>query len=799
MAVGTGERRGELPDPAGAADLAEFVGLLGELRAWAGMPSYRSLARRVGPLLRPAREVSASTLADVFKPGRRRLDLDLVTALVRALGAGEDEVGRWRASGVRVHREAKSGGPSGVLHQLPADLAVFTGRERELQDLLAAAPRPGSPAATVVISSIEGMGGVGKTRLAVHAAHLLVRAGRFADVQLYVNLYGFDPEREPADPAEVLASFLRQLGVPAASVPSGADERAAMFRDRLQDRAALLLLDNAADEEQVRDLIPAHPGCLVLVTGRRSLAGLDGARIHQLDVLEDAEAVELLAAVAGRERIDADRAASARVARACGNLPLALTIAGARLKARPAWTAADLLVYLDRGGLDAMTVGRRSLRPVFDLSLAALPRPARLLFLLLGIQPGADVTAEAAAALAGVTVGTARATLEALCDEYLLLQLAPGRFELHDILRAYASETAVDRLPAGDRERAVGRLLDWYGGTAEAAATALLPSLGMPSPTRSGPGTPGPDPRHPGTPGPDPRHPGPPVTQFVDRGAAVAWLEAEHGNLLAAATAARAAGHPAAAWRIPAAASVLRAVNQNWPACEALLAGALAEVLRTGDLAAQAWLRNRLGATATELGRTGEAEEMFTEALAARRALGDRDGEAAVLNNLVIFYSRTDRPRTGLEHASLALELAREQGNTDREASALNAMAACQSALGRNAAALELMQQVVAIRESRGDGYRLGLAYILTGSRHHDLGQFEEAAACNTRAREIARRSGDRFGEGEALLGLAKSLLGQGRPAPARDCLREAVAVFDELAAERYLAEARRLLTVTVH
>ncbi|MFE2865835.1 ATP-binding protein [Embleya sp. NPDC059259] len=768
-------QRGGMPDPEGAADLGQFVELLADLRAWAGMPSYRTLARRVGPLMRPARVLSLSTLADVFRPGRRRLDLDLVTAIVRALGVSEDEAGRWRESGIRVHRDAKTGGPIGVLHQLPADLAVFTGREKELADLIATTTGPGSRATTVVISAIEGMGGVGKTQLAVHAAHHLVRSGHFTDVQLYVNLHGFDPEHEPADPSEVLAAFLRQLGVPGAQVPSETGERAAMFRDRMRDRASVLILDNAGDEEQVRELIPAHSGCLVLITSRRSLTGLDGAKIHRLDVLGDADAVDLLTAVAGGERIESDRVAAAKVARACGNLPLALTIAAARLRARPSWTVSDLVEHLNRGGLDAMTVGLRSLRRVFDLSFDALPPHRRLMFLLLGIQPGTDVTTEAAAALAGVGPRAARGTLEALCDEYLLLQRSPGRFELHDILRAYALETAADRLPPAERVPATDRLLTWYAQTVEAAATTLLPSLGLPPASCSTLQA--------------------PATQFTERSDAVAWLEVEHANLLAAATVAIATGRLDAAWRIPAAASVLRAVNQNWLQCEALLTEALSAVRHTGDLAAQAWLRNRLGATATELGRTREAEAMFTEALAARRRLGDRDGEAAVLNNLVIFYGRTDRPRLGLEHSVLALELARREGNTDREASALNAMAACLSRLGRNAEALEVMLEVVAIRERRGDGHRLALAYVVTGSRHLDLGRFEAAEVCDVKAREIARRSGDRFGEGEALLGQGKALLGQGRRTLAKSRLREAADIFEELDAGDYLAEARRFMT----
>lgn len=765
-----------MPDPDTAGDLAEFIEALGRLRLWAGAPSYRTLVKRIGLLRHGSQAVAQTTVVDTFNPRRRRLDFDLVIAIVRALGLDEAAVDRWREACIRVHGAAMTGGPTGVFRQLPADLATFTGRETVLKQLLdtAMAPASENPAATVVVSVIEGMGGVGKTQLAVHAAHHLVRSGHFTDVQLYVNLRGFDPERPPADPTAVLDAFLRQLGVPGRQIPEPLDERAAMYRDRIHGRNALVLLDNAADEHQIRPLIPAGAHCLVLITSRRTMAGLEGAEILQLDVLDETEAVDLLAAVAGEERINTDPVAAAKVAEACGNLPLALTIAAARLKARTSWAACDLLEHLIQGGLDAMTVGRRSLRPVFDLSFDALPPGARLLYLLLGIQPGTDVTPEAAAALAGITPRAARKALEGLCDEYLLLQRSPGRFELHDILRAYAVETAAVQLSTAEWAPAVDRLLDWYTQTAEKAATTLLPSLGMPTPARSASQA--------------------PAKEFTDRAAAVAWLEVEHANLLAASAAATAAGNPEAAWRIPAAASVLRAVNQNWPECETLLTDALSGVRRTGDLAEQAWIQNRLGATATELGRTKEAEEMFTAALTARRLLEDRDGEAAVLNNLVIFYGRTDRPQLGLEPAALALELARREGNTDREASALNAMAACLSGLGRNAEALELMLQVVAIRESRGDGYRLGLAYNVTSSRHRDLGQFEAAETYNVKAREIAHRSGDRFGEGEALQGQALALLGQGRPAVARSCLQEAAVIFKELDADRYLAEARRLL-----
>ncbi|MFD0637321.1 NB-ARC domain-containing protein [Catenulispora yoronensis] len=268
----------EAPDPSRVTDLAELIALLGELRTWAGSPSYRLLAKQVGRLMRPAQDVSVSTVVDVFKTSRRRLNADLLVAVVRALELDEEDVERWREAYLRTQRATRADAPTGVLRQLPADLATFTGREYELAALLASVDAVPSSSQTVIVSAIEGMAGVGKTQLAVHAAHELMRSGRYCDVQLYVNLRGFDPEREPAEPAEVLGTFLRQLAVPAREIPDSREERSAMFRDRLHGRQTLVLLDNAANEEQVRDLIPADRGSLVLITSRRRLAAWTAPR-----------------------------------------------------------------------------------------------------------------------------------------------------------------------------------------------------------------------------------------------------------------------------------------------------------------------------------------------------------------------------------------------------------------------------------------------------------------------------------------------------------------------------------------
>ncbi|MER5354832.1 BTAD domain-containing putative transcriptional regulator [Kitasatospora sp. NPDC002551] len=332
--------------------------------------------------------------------------------------------------------------PVTVLRQLPADLATFTGRSAELAALLDAATGPAGSPATVQVTAIEGMAGVGKTRLAVRAAHELARAGRFSQLQLYVNLRGFDPDHRPLDPSDVLDGLLGALGVDGSRVPAGLDARAALFRDRLHGREALLLLDNAADEPQVRPLVPAGPGCLVLVTSRRRLAGLDGANALPLDPLSPPEAVALLAATAGPDRIAAAPEAAERIAGLCGRLPLALALAASRLRARPAWGLSDLAEHLEHGGIRAIVAGDRSLRTAFDLSYQGLPEAARRFFRLLAVHPGRDYTARSAADLAALDPASAREALEALVDENLLTQDRPEHYRLHDLLHAFAVETA---------------------------------------------------------------------------------------------------------------------------------------------------------------------------------------------------------------------------------------------------------------------------------------------------------------------------------------------------------------------
>jgi tetratricopeptide (TPR) repeat protein len=762
------------PDPARASDIAEFTVLLNELRIWAGSPSYRTLAKKVGTMMRPPQALSQSTLGEVFKPGRRRLNLELVVAIVRTLGLAEADVARWRAACVRVHALAKIGGTVGVLRQLPAHLATFTGRDAELERLREAVlAHDGDAAPTVVISAIEGMGGVGKTQLAVRLAHLLVQEGRYADLQLFVNLRGFDGEAEPADPAEVLDMFLRALEVPAQQIPSGLDERAAMFRDRIHGRHAVVVLDNAADEEQVRHLIPASPTCLVLVTSRRSLIGLEDADLHVLGVFTPDEGIALLRRVAGADRVDAEPEAAAAIVEACGRLPLAVALAASRLRSRPTWTLAHLETRLRAAGTAALGVAQRGPRAVFDLSVQGLDPPERRLFTLLGLHPGPDFTATTAAALAGLTTAEAGSLLERLLDEHLLEQRTLDRFEFHDLLRAHAAEQAGADLSQAERGDALGQLIVWYMLTMDAAGRAMKPG-------RSFPGYDGAVPRLR-------------ALSFDSTATAASWCEQELANLVAVADHAVANDLPVLGWRLPLTVSTFLGVSANWREWERLHLRGLDHARRTGELVAQMKLSSGLGISAERLGDLAGAEGYLDETLILARQLGERRTEASVLSNLITMYARSDRPELGLAAAARAVEIGRELGDLYVERTALQNSSGCLLMLKRPAEARERLLEAVELYRALGDEVGLGLVMGNLGFTDAALGRYEEAEAAYGEYLELGRKSNDLHGQTEALSGLATVCKATGRMAEARSRYQEALVILDQMRSPEAVTLRERL------
>jgi DNA-binding SARP family transcriptional activator/tetratricopeptide (TPR) repeat protein len=634
--------------------------------------------------------------------------------------------------------------PASAYRQLPPDIANFTGRHAQLAALLSTAHAARGTAVAVAV--VEGMAGVGKTRLAVHAAHRLVAEGRYPDGQLYVDLHGFSTTG-PADPATVLASFLRLLGVATDELPRDLAARSAVFRDRLAGRHALVVLDNAADEDQIAPLLPSSPTCLVIVTGRRALA-IEGAQTVRLPPFTADEAVDLLAAVAGAPRVAAEPAAARDLVAHCGYLPLAVAVAAQRLRNRPAWPISHLSDRLanDHHRLDELVHGRRTVETVFAQSYHALTPDRQRLFRLLGEHPGHDVTVPSAAALAGVEPAEAERDLESMLDEHLLQQSVPGRYQMHDLLRAYAAGRCRAEDGEAAREAAISRLLDWYLHAAD-TATQLVRRFAVPvsrtTPTAKAPG--------PDLAGPD---------------EALEWLDTEYANLVAAARTAGAGPWPVHAVQFPHLLQpylVKRSHVEDWIA---LLHIALAAADRLDDAHARAHTLTDLGHACNTAGRTEEGLAHLDRALDLHDRLGDTHGKATTLNHLGTVYRRLGNHALAADHYATALDLFRRTGDDVRQASTQSNLGVELHLLDRHDEALDHASQALALqRRLRGPGEasirtNLGLMY----SR---LGRHAEAVEHSSAALTLHRQAGSGPGEANALANLCFSYARLGKYASA--------------------------------
>jgi transcriptional regulator with XRE-family HTH domain/tetratricopeptide (TPR) repeat protein len=741
----------------------EFGALLKEFRLRGGW-TQEELAERSG--------VSRHAVS-VLEAGRRRPRLSSVAHLSAALGLDETDRDRLIAAAhQRVGGDADQTSiaePAGVLRQLPADLSTFTGRESELAELMAAVDTSHAAGPrTVVISAIEGMPGVGKTHLAVHLAHRLVRADRFADGQLFVNLRGFDPDLPPLDPAAVLDSFLRALQVPAQQIPPVLDERSAMFRDLVHDRQVLVLLDNAVDEDQVRDLIPAGASCLVLITSRRSLAGLDGARPHNLDVFSTAEALELLGRIAGPERVAAEPQAAAELVELCGRLPLAVALTASHLRGRPHRSLEEQIARLHTHGIDAFGAGGRSLRPVFDISYRGLESQAQCLFRLLSLHPGADFTPQSAAALAGMKEAVTESLLERLIDEHLIEHRASGRLGYHDLLKQYAIDRAEDDEEEPDRAEALVRVLTWYLNTADAAARLHRPQR-----------------RHALL---KPSVPGPLCLAFDSPSSARGWLAAEYANLLAAQRTAAEHDHHELAARIPQTLFEVFTGQGLWTDWTAACTLAVEAAKRLAEPRLEASLNLDLAGAVARTGSLDEAIKHYETTAALFVSAEDPIGEAAVYINLGQVHFSAQHFAQAQAHYQHALGLQRRIGNPGGEAAALDGLAKTSFETGNQDAARELLLQARELYRRTEDRFgeataTSNLGHLLArADRHH------EAVAELRTAVELCQRVEHRMAEASCWESLADPLQALGDHQGAIDALTQAYSLFagaDETAARR--------------
>ena len=789
-----------------------FAGLLRRLRTGARL-TQEELAEAAG--------ISTRAVSDLERGVNRTAHKDTALLLADALGLAETgralfvaaARGRGPAADVlaAVRGEAPGAAVAAATRTLPRDTANFTGRQAELTRLLDGIDSLAAGGGVVGICAIDGMAGIGKTTFAVHAAHEL--APGFPDGQFFLPLHAHAAGQRPVEPADALASLLLTAGLAPQQIPPGVEARAARWRGQVAGKKVLLVLDDAASHEQVRPLLPGTAGSLVLVTSRRRLSALEGAAVVSLDTLPPAEAAALLARLAARPGLRGGDAAVGELTRLCGYLPLAIGMLASQLRHRAAWSAAELAAGLaeTRDRLALMRAENLSVAAAFGLSYADLTPGQQRLFRRLGLHPGPSVDAYAAAALDRTSLDEARRGLDELYDQHLIAEPAPGRYQLHDLLREHARALAA----AGNRaesDEAAGQLLDYYLHTALAADRRLA---SWASTARRAP------PGHP------PAHA--PVLSTL--GQAAAWLEAERANLHAATDYAAARGRPQHAIAIPAAIrgflavrgygdqsaalhqtalaaarqagdrlgeadtlaglGILQGDTGDYPAAAASLVQAVALYGDAGDLPGQAHALNELAYLHVQTADYPAAAASAQQALALARSASDRSREADALIHLGLAQQLTgDYPAAAASH-NHALALCRDLGNLEGQAEALNCLGAVQQETGDNPAAATSQQQALALFSDLDNLEGQAGTLNCLGAVQRETGDFPAAAASHQQALATFREFGNQLGQAETLNGLGELSSRTSATSQAREYHAQALAIARDFRVP--LEEARAL------
>jgi tetratricopeptide (TPR) repeat protein/transcriptional regulator with XRE-family HTH domain len=707
-----------------------FSGLLRTLRTGAGLTQEE---------LASAANVSRRAVSDLERGVATTPQKDTVRLLADAFGL----IGHDRAEFEAVARVRRARGEPVVaasIRSLPRDVASFTGRQRELEQLAEAASGAGG---VVSIHAIGGMAGVGKTTFAVHAAHRLANA--FPDGQIFVLLHGHTPGRGPADPAEALASLLLTIGVPAAQIPPGLEVRSALWRDRVARRRLLLVLDDAASSDQVRPLLPGAGGSLVLVTSRRRLSALEDATTISLDILTSGEAAALLVRLAGRTGLRLDDLGVAEIIRLCGYLPLAIGLVASQLRHHPAWSvagrAADLAAAVNR--LDLMAAENVSVAAAFDLSYANLASGQQRLLRRLGLHPGADMDAYAAAALDGADLAAARQGLEDLYGQSLLAEPAPGRYRLHDLIREHTRALAAREDSAADRHQATDRLLDYYQHTSARASDHILRQA-RPAPAA-------PDGKTPAA-----------APDLADLEQALAWARAERAGLFACLDYATRTGQHARV--IALTIGIAGLLRRDGPRADAIIrhTTGIEAARHLGDRLSEANALMDLGDVQWLLGHYPAAAEALEQALSIYGDLGNQLGQANALNYLGIVRCLTGDYPAAAGAQEQALSSYRDLGDRRGQANALRELGAVRYVTDDYPAAAEALEEAFRTYSDLGD--RRGQADVLNylGAVRCLTGDYQAAAQAQEQALSICRQLGDRVGQANALnyLGATKNLTG---------------------------------------
>ncbi|MGW2563837.1 ATP-binding protein [Streptomyces sp. NPDC001514] len=670
------------------------------------------------------------------------------------------------AGDIHYHAPHPSPKPPAAVRALPPDVAEFTGRSAELAQLIEVDVR----ARVLAVYAVDGMAGVGKTALVTRAAHLLEH--HFPDGQVFVRLHAHTPGRQPVDPSEILADLLTNSGIPPQLIPVSLDARAAMWRDRLADRKVLLILDDAASRSQIEPLLPASKDARVLITSRRLLA-LPGATLLPLGILPPEQAAQLFVRLSRRSPTASEADAVGDIVSHCGYLPLAITLLAARLAHRQKCSisqfAAEFAEFAEaQDRLEAFEAEELPVATAFALSYRDLTADQKHLFRRIGLHPGSDIDAYAAAALDNILLGSARRQLSALYTYRLLDEPAPGRYRMHDLVREYARNLAAQD-HAEDCQSATDRLLTHFCQAAESANRHL-----------------GRRPR-PGAPALSTRPPAAPA--LATRDDALAWMRTERSNLIACIHHAGVSNRHSHVVQLTGAMAAFLHQEGPWPEAAVLHRNAAVAAHHNADLlgeanslfdfavaqhltgdyrsATEALERAlTLYRTRSPLGEAGALSELGTvrrltrdhevaqqlqeQALVIYRNCSDRQGEADTLQELGRLRFQTGDHRALADLMSEALEIYHLVGDHRGEARAFHGLGAAEYQKGNHAAASTLFQQ--ALELSRAFGFRLIEANTLFDLSHvrYRTGDSPAAIELLERAVELYRDLGFTLGEANA-------------------------------------------------
>ncbi|GIH28534.1 SARP family transcriptional regulator [Acrocarpospora phusangensis] len=647
--------------------------------------------------------------------------------------------------------------------QLPPDIPEFVGRAEELATLnrvLNERLSRGLPA----FLGLTGMGGIGKTGLAVHWAHRV--AARFAGGQLYADLRGHDPTAEPLPSRQVLDRFLRALGVPGTRMPDDLEERVGLLRSVLAQRRVLMVLDNVVDSDHVRPLLPGASASAVVITSRNQLDGLairDGCHVLRLGPLAQDESISLLAQVAG-DALRRNDSAVAQVSAGCGGLPLALRIAAARLTPRHGLSAGQLAQRMidERGRLDELSQGELRVRTSFELTYRALDPAAATLFRRIGALNVPEFAGWTPATLLDSGGQQAGELVTQLLDAQLIEnsgvdRTGQPRYRIHDLLRLYARERSLAEDSGRERAAALRRVLSCLLDLAERAHSSLYGGA------------------YAIIHGTAPRWQLPPDTAAALLRDPLAWFAVERSALVQAVSQAAELGLDELAWDLALSCVTLFEAHSHFDDWAATHEAALAAVMRAGNGRGEAALLYSLGSLALYQQKYQEARDLLESALERFGALGDDHGYALALRNLALLHRTNGRATQAAECYERARRMLHDLGDLAAEAHTLTGLAQMAMDRGESAAALDLLQQALdmysGIANKRGEAqarYRLGEARLKQGD-------YEEAHQAFSSALPLVRVLGDLIGQAYVLRGLGEAGLAMGRTESAEQDLVEAL------------------------